>query len=95
MVLAAIAFGLAAQQLFFDRAAGANVLVATALFLGLAWAARRPGTRPDVADLWLAEASRSRGDEEAAADAAGRALSVFRGVGAQREAASARALVKH
>ena len=57
MLLAAIAFGLAAQQLFFDRAAGANVLVATALFVGLAWAARRPGTRPAVADLWLAPAA--------------------------------------
>src|SRR5256885_4538217 len=61
MLLAAIAFGLAAQQLFFDRAAGANVLVATALFLVLSWglarAARAPGWRPEVADLWLAPAA--------------------------------------
>ena len=57
MLLAAVAFGLAAQHLFFDRAAGANVLVATGLLLGIAWAARPPGRRPDVADLWLAPAA--------------------------------------
>ena len=61
MLLAAIGFGLAGQQLFFDRAAGVNILVATALFLvcswGLAWGARPRGRRPDLTDVWLAPAA--------------------------------------
>jgi Domain of unknown function (DUF4173) len=53
MMLAALLFGLASQQLFFARAAGLNVLVATALFLAIAWWLRPPAVRPDVADAWL------------------------------------------
>jgi uncharacterized protein DUF4153 len=53
MLLAALLFGLAGQQLFFAHAAGLNILVATALFLAIAWLLRPPAVRPDVADAWL------------------------------------------
>jgi hypothetical protein len=52
-LFAAVLFGVAGQQLFFARAAGANVLVATALFLGLGWWLRPRDRRPDLVDGWL------------------------------------------
>lgn len=57
MFLAALLFGLAGQQLFFARAAGINVLVATALFLAIAWWLRPRAVQIDVADLWLPAAA--------------------------------------
>jgi hypothetical protein len=53
IVLAALLFGLAAQQLFFARAPGLNVLIATALFLLIGWWLRPRMVRPDIADAWL------------------------------------------
>src|SRR5256885_1884881 len=53
MVVAAVLFGLAAQQLFFARAAGPNVLVATGLFLSIGWTLRPRTVRRDAADAWL------------------------------------------
>jgi hypothetical protein len=53
MLLAALLFGALGQQLLFARAAGLNVLLATGLFLGLAWWLRPRARRIDVADLWL------------------------------------------
>ncbi|HEV2011462.1 MAG TPA: DUF4173 domain-containing protein [Candidatus Limnocylindria bacterium] len=52
-LLAALFFGIAGQQLFFARAAGVNVLVATALFLALGWSLRPRERRPELADRWL------------------------------------------
>ncbi|MDP9319980.1 MAG: DUF4173 domain-containing protein [Chloroflexota bacterium] len=52
-LFAAVFFGVAGQQLFFARAAGANVLVATVLFLGLGWWLRPRDRRPDLSDGWL------------------------------------------
>jgi hypothetical protein len=52
-LFAAVFFGVAGQQLFFARAAGANVLVATVLFLGLGWWLRPRDRRPDLLDGWL------------------------------------------
>ena len=46
-------FGLAAQLLFFRHGPGLNVLLAAALFLGLAWAQRVPGRAIDRRDLWI------------------------------------------
>src|SRR5437870_6682596 len=57
MLLAALLFGLAGQQLFFARAAGLNVLGATALFLAIAWWLRPRAVRPDRADAWLPPAA--------------------------------------
>ena len=53
MLLAALLFGLVGQQLFFARAAGLNVLVATALFLALGSWLRPRARRTDAADRWL------------------------------------------
>src|SRR5260221_3355622 len=53
MLLAALLSGLAAQQLFFARAAGVNVLVATALLLAIGWSLRPRTVRPDLGDAWL------------------------------------------
>lgn len=52
-LLAALLFGIVGQQLFFARAAGVNVLLATALFLAATWWLRPRERRADVADLWL------------------------------------------
>jgi len=52
-LFAALGFGIAGQQLFFARAAGMNILVATVLFLALGWWLRPRDRRPDVADAWL------------------------------------------
>jgi hypothetical protein len=52
-LFAAMLFGIAGQQLFFARAAGANVLVATALFLGLGWWLRPRDRRPEFVECWL------------------------------------------
>jgi hypothetical protein len=52
-LLAALLFGLAGQQLFFARATGLNVLVATVLLLAIGWWLRPRERRPDVAELWL------------------------------------------
>ncbi|MEA2662622.1 MAG: hypothetical protein QOH08_2194 [Chloroflexota bacterium] len=56
-LLAALLFGLVWQQLFFARAAGVNVLVATALFLALGWWLRPRTRRTDLADRWLPAAA--------------------------------------
>ena len=53
MLLAALLFGAVGQQLFFARAAGLNVLVATGLFLALGSWLRPRSRRTDVADRWL------------------------------------------
>src|SRR5438552_3388110 len=53
MLLAALLFGIAGQQLFFARALGLNVLVATALFLAIGWRLRPRAVRIDRADAWL------------------------------------------
>ena len=57
MSLAALLFGLAGQQLFFARAAGLNVLLATALLLALAWWLRPGDVDLDLADIWLPAAA--------------------------------------
>jgi hypothetical protein len=53
IVLAAAAFGLVAQYLFARERAGLNVVVATALFLAVAWRLRAFGRDPSVRDAWL------------------------------------------
>ncbi len=53
VVLAAVAFGLAAQYLVVRERAGVNVLVATALFLGLAWRLGPPVAAPRPREAWL------------------------------------------
>ena len=53
MLLSALLLGVAGQQLFFARAAGLNVLLATALLLTAAWWLRPRSRRPDIADTWL------------------------------------------
>ena len=53
MLLAALLFGIAGQQLFFARTAGVNVLVGTTLLLALSWYLRPRDRRPDPADAWL------------------------------------------
>jgi len=53
IVLAAVLFGLAAQQLFFARAPGLNGLGATTLFLLIGWWLRTRMVRSDIADAWL------------------------------------------
>ena len=53
MLLAALLFGVAGQQLFFARAAGVNVLLATTLLLAIGWWLRPRERRPDIADSWL------------------------------------------
>ena len=50
-------FGIAAQLLFFRHGTGLNVLLAAALFLGLAWAQRVPGRAIDRRDLWIPAAA--------------------------------------
>jgi hypothetical protein len=57
MLLAALLFGVTAQQLFFARAAGLNVLVATGLFLAIGWWLRPRAVRLDRADAWLPAAA--------------------------------------
>lgn len=57
IALAALLFGVAGEQLFFARAAGLNVLVATTAFLVLGWWQRRRGVRFDPLDLWLPAAA--------------------------------------
>jgi hypothetical protein len=52
-VLAALLLGAAGQQLFFARAAGLNVVLATALLLASGWWLRPRAVRPDRADRWL------------------------------------------
>jgi hypothetical protein len=53
MLFTALLFGVVGQQLFFGRAAGLNVLVATALFLAIGWWLRPRAVRIDLADAWL------------------------------------------
>ncbi len=53
MLLAALLFGVAGQQLFFARSAGVNVLLATTLLLAMGWWLRPRERRPDLADSWL------------------------------------------
>ena len=53
MLLAALLFGVAGQQLFFARSAGVNVLLATAMLLAIGWWLRPRERRPDIADSWL------------------------------------------
>ena len=53
LLLAALLFGFAGQQLFFARTAGLNVLVATALFLAIGWWLRPRTVRFDPADACL------------------------------------------
>jgi hypothetical protein len=57
MLLAALLFGAAGQQLFFARALGLNVLVATALLCAIGWWLRPRAVRPDAADAWLPAAA--------------------------------------
>ena len=57
MVLASLLFGLAGQQLFFARALGLNVLVATALLLAISWWLRPRAVGVDLADAWLPAAA--------------------------------------
>ena len=52
-LFAALFLGVTGQQLFFARAAGANVLLETVLFLGLGWWLRARDRRPDRSDGWL------------------------------------------
>ncbi len=53
MLLAALLFGVAGQQLFFARSAGVNVLLATTLLLAMGWWLRPRERRPDLTDSWL------------------------------------------
>lgn len=57
VLLAALLAGIAGQQLFFARAAGVNVLIATVLLLSLAWWLRPSDRRTDAADAWLPAAA--------------------------------------
>ena len=54
VAIAAIAFGLLAQLLFFDAALGINVPIATVALLAAGWMVRDPARpRPHLADAWL------------------------------------------
>jgi Domain of unknown function (DUF4173) len=57
VLLAAGAFGVIGQVLFFDAGLGVNFPIAIALVLAGGWILRRPGTRIDRWDLWLAPAA--------------------------------------
>jgi len=57
VVASGAALGLAGQLLFYDVGLGINFPIAIALLLGGAWAARRPGVRPGLADAWLGPAA--------------------------------------
>jgi hypothetical protein len=57
VLLAAGAFGVIGMVLFFDVGLGINFPVAIALALTGGWLVRRPGTRIDVWDTWLAPAA--------------------------------------
>lgn len=56
-LLAAVLLGAAGQQLFFARDRGANVLVATALLLAIAWRLRPADGHADIRDAWLPAAA--------------------------------------
>jgi Domain of unknown function (DUF4173) len=57
VLLAAGAFGVIGEVLFFDVGLGVNFPVAMALVLAGGWLLRRPGTRIEAPDAWLAPAA--------------------------------------
>lgn len=57
VVLAAVALGIVGQFLFFDVAIGINLPIAIALLVVGGWLLKRPMTRVDRLDRWLAPAA--------------------------------------